>query len=58
LVSKFYETIDVSKTPHEVETIVKKYQSEFPILVSRLERKYGVSFDIIPIKEEDEQQEL
>jgi hypothetical protein len=58
LLSKFYETIHVSKTPHEVQTIVKKYQSEFPTLVSRLERKYGVSFEIIPTKDDDEQQEL
>ena len=46
LVKAFYDKVQVSKTDEEVDHLLKKYRGEFPKLVTKLEGKYNIVFDI------------
>ena len=46
LLKTFYDKIQVSKTDDEVDHLLKKYRGEFPKLVTKLEGKYNIVFDI------------
>lgn len=46
LLATFYQEIDVKKTDEQLEHLVKKYRSNFPKLVAKLEAKYQQSFEI------------
>ena len=48
----------VTKTRDEIDSIIQKYRTEFPKLVSKLERKYQIEFDIDLKSEQAETQKL
>lgn len=54
LLKQFYGKVHVSKTDAEVDHLLKKYRGEFPTLVSKLEGKYNVVFDIPKKQAKDE----
>lgn len=46
LLKTFYDKVQVTKTDDEVDHLLKKFRSEFPKLVSKLEGKYKTVFDL------------